>query len=170
MHHPPLQDQTAAQHVARDSGVGEYGALAPIVAILGGERVTGRDLRTKLDVHELILSGFPHGVIAHLVASIPALKNETLLKQAVGMSLRTSQRKLAGNDVLTPGQSSKTWNFAEVMARGAAVFGSQEAALAWLTAPALGLDGRAPIDLMASGAGAELVKDLLTRLEYGVYA
>ena len=47
--------------------------------------------------------------------------------------------------------------------------GTQEAAEAWLLEPAIGLDNRRPIDLLASSAGAEAVEDCLTRLEYGVY-
>ncbi|TIY10108.1 MAG: DUF2384 domain-containing protein, partial [Mesorhizobium sp.] len=40
----------------------------------------------------------------------------------------------------------------------------------WLERPAIGLDQRRPIDLLATPAGVELVEDYLERLEYGVYA
>ena len=40
----------------------------------------------------------------------------------------------------------------------------------WLVTPALGLDGRKPIDLMSTRAGGEMVKAHLTRMDYGVYA
>jgi putative toxin-antitoxin system antitoxin component (TIGR02293 family) len=35
--------------------------------------------------------------------------------------------------------------------------------------PAMGLDNRRPIDLLASPAGVKMVETFLTRLEYGVY-
>lgn len=158
------------ERLASDSGAGAYGTLPQMLSILGGERVVMQNVRSKLDAHALLLRGLPHGVISYLVASIPALKDEALLKKAVGMSLRTSQRRMVDGEVLTAEQSSKTWNFAEVMARGATIFGSKEAALDWLNTPAIALDGACPIDLMATSAGNELVKDLLTRLEYGVYS
>lgn len=36
--------------------------------------------------------------------------------------------------------------------------------------PALGLDNRRPIDLLATTAGSEIVQEFLDRLDYGVYA
>ena len=50
------------------------------------------------------------------------------------------------------------------------VLGSQEAAERWLSTPATGLDQRKPIDLLQSSEGTELVKTLLTRMDFGVYA
>ena len=40
----------------------------------------------------------------------------------------------------------------------------------WLERPAIGLDQQRPIDLLATTAGANLVEDYLTRVEFGVYA
>jgi putative toxin-antitoxin system antitoxin component (TIGR02293 family) len=48
--------------------------------------------------------------------------------------------------------------------------GTDELATHWLTRPAIALDGRRPIDLLATEAGIKAVKDLLTRMEYGVYS
>ena len=50
------------------------------------------------------------------------------------------------------------------------MFGSQDEAEQWLDRPAMGLDRRRPINLLATPAGVELVEQHLTRLEYGVYA
>lgn len=36
--------------------------------------------------------------------------------------------------------------------------------------PAMGLEGRAPIDLLTTQVGFELVDDFLTRMQYGVYS
>lgn len=59
--------------------------------------------------------------------------------------------------------------FATILAKAIAVFGSREAAEAWLQRPAVGLNGQRPIDLLTTVAGAELVENFLGRLEYGVY-
>jgi putative toxin-antitoxin system antitoxin component (TIGR02293 family) len=67
-------------------------------------------------------------------------------------------------------QSGRTWKFAEILARATAVFGSQQEAEQWLERPAIGLDQRRPLDLLATQAGVRLVEDFLQRLEYGVYA
>jgi putative toxin-antitoxin system antitoxin component (TIGR02293 family) len=64
----------------------------------------------------------------------------------------------------------ETSKFAEVLAKATAVFGSREEAEQWLERPAIGLDQRRPIDLLATPAGAKIVKDFLTRMKFGVYA
>jgi putative toxin-antitoxin system antitoxin component (TIGR02293 family) len=59
---------------------------------------------------------------------------------------------------------------AEILAKATAVLGSQQEAERWLEQPAIGLDQRRPIDLLATPAGAKIVEDFLTRAEFGVYA
>jgi putative toxin-antitoxin system antitoxin component (TIGR02293 family) len=93
------------------------------------------------------------------------------LENAVGMSLRTFQRKKdMPAKLLSQEQSGRTWKFAEILARATEVFGSQQEAEEWLERPAIGLEQRRPIDLLATPAGVELVEDLLVRIDYGVYA
>ena len=152
------------------TAIGELAKLPQTVMFLGGEDVMKRKIETKLDVHALIMEGFPNGVMTYLVQSIPELKNPEFLQKTVGMSRRTSQRKNVADRLLTSAQSSRTWNFAEVMTQATAVFGSTKEAVRWLGQPALALEGQRPIDLLSTSAGYDLVKDLLTRLEYGVYA
>ena len=66
-------------------------------------------------------------------------------------------------------QSGRTWKLAEILAKATAVLGSKEDAEQWLEKPAIGLDQRKPMDLLATPAGVEMVEDYLGRLEYGVY-
>ena len=70
---------------------------------------------------------------------------------------------------LRPEQSGRTWKFAEILAKATAVLGSQEEAEQWLERPAIGLNQRRPIDLLATPAGVEMIEDFLERLEFGVY-
>lgn len=71
---------------------------------------------------------------------------------------------------LNPEQSGRTWKFAENLAKAIAVLGSQDEAEQWLVRPAMGLEQRRPIDLLATPAGVKLVEEFLERLDYGVYA
>ncbi len=59
--------------------------------------------------------------------------------------------------------------YTEVLRQAEEVFGGREAADKWLNKPALGLEGRRPIDLLSSPEGCELVYTFLVRIEYGVY-
>lgn len=157
-----MTDITVSTSPARD--------FERIVALLGGAKVLQQQLTGPLDAHELLLKGLPGTALTHLVASFAILQPTTSLEKAIGMSLRTFQRrKEAPTKPLSQEQSGRTWKFAEILARATAVLGSQEEAEQWLERPALGLDGRRPIDLLATPAGVELVEDFLRRLEYGVY-
>jgi len=51
-----------------------------------------------------------------------------------------------------------------------AVFDDHEAACDWLSTPNPALSGHSPLSLLATDAGASRVDDVLTRLEFGVYA
>lgn len=142
-----------------------------VADLLGGARVLRHPLRNPLDAHEMLLQGLPGEALQHLVDCSALLQRPELLEKAVGMSLRTFQRRReAPAKPLNAEQSGRTWKFAEILARATAVFGSQREAEQWLERPATGLDQWRPIDLLATPAGVELVEEFLERLRYGVYA
>lgn len=144
--------------------------LSNVVRLLGGERILKHTIVTKLDAHSVISEGFPNDVLNSLIAKVPELKDPSFLRSALGVSARTTQRKNSQGAVLTTEQSSKAWNFAEILTQAESVFGSQRDGMKWLNEPSFGLGGKRPIDLLSTSAGSEVVKDLLTKLEYGVYA
>ncbi|MDB5984108.1 MAG: hypothetical protein JWQ69_5123 [Pseudomonas sp.] len=71
---------------------------------------------------------------------------------------------------MTAEQTNSTWRLATVLSKAEEVLGDRQQAVNWMTSPAMGLEGRAPIDLLTTQMGFELVEDFLTRMEYGVYA
>ncbi|TBY77607.1 DUF2384 domain-containing protein [Rhizobium leguminosarum bv. viciae] len=155
---------------APSSAVGG-GELQKIEALLGGSRILSRSLTNALDAHELLLHGLPATALDHLVGTLVVLGKNESLEKAVGMSLRTWQRrKDTPSKPLSQEQSGRTWKFAEILAKATDIFGSQAEAEQWLERPAVGLEQRRPIDLLGTPAGVELVEDHLDRLEYGVYA
>lgn len=157
-----------AEKAAADVGSRD---LQRVAELLGGSRVLSRRVVSALDVHELILRGLPASALDHLVGRLRILHKADSLEKAVGMSVRTYQRrKDAPFKPLSQEQSGRAWKFAEILAKASDVFGSQNEAEQWLERPAIGLDGRRPIDLLSTPAGLELVEDYLVRLEYGVYA
>lgn len=144
--------------------------LQRVVDLLGGARIMPRPLTTSLDAHEMLLKGLPGRALSHLIDNLVVIGKTASLEKAVGMSLRTFQRRRdKPQKRLSQEQSGRTWKFAEILAKATEVLGSQEAAEQWLERPAVGLDQRRPIDLLQTPAGVELVEDFLTRLGYGVY-
>ena len=159
---------TAAAEKPAPKGLGND--LQKVADLLGGPRILSRRITSTLDAHELLLDGLPGSALTHFVSHLLFLQTDSLEK-AFGMSLRTFQRrKDAPDKPLSQEQSGRTWKFAEILAKATDVFGSQEEAEHWLERPAIGLDQRRPIDLLATPAGIELVEQYLTRLAYGVYA
>ena len=153
--------------LAEESG----GGLQRVANLFGGARILSRRLTSALDAHELLLQGLPASALDHLVAQLVVIRKTESLEKAIGMSLRTYQRrKEAPSKPLSQEQSGRAWKFAEILAKATDVFGSQAEAEHWLEHPAIGLDQRRPIDLLGTPAGVELVEDYLERLEYGVYA
>ena len=145
-------------------------ALKRVVEILGGPRVLKLKLTGPLDAHELLLRGLPGAALIHLVENLVLLRDPASLEKAVGVSVRTLQRR-KGHPTrpLSQEQSGRTWKFAEILAKATAVLGSRTEAEQWLERPAIGLDQRRPIDLLATTAGIEIVENHLDRLEYGIY-
>ncbi|MCC0011550.1 MAG: DUF2384 domain-containing protein [Hyphomicrobiaceae bacterium] len=139
--------------------------------LLGGRKIMKQIVHDSLDAHDVIVEGLPAQSLLHLVEGVRVLSTGDVLNKAIGISIRTLQRRKsdAKQKVLSIEQSSRAWRFAEIIAQATDVMGSQDAAEAWIIEPAIGLDNRRPIDLLASAAGAEAVETYLTRLEYGVY-
>jgi len=141
------------------------------LTLLGGETVITTSVRDNMDAHDLLQTGLPAESLLHLVSEVSFLEQGDALQKAVGLSLRTLQRRRAGDAtrLLNVEQSNRTWRFAEIFAQASDVMGSDEAAEAWMTEPATGLSNRKPVDLLATSAGVEAISEYLTRLEYGVY-
>lgn len=138
--------------------------------LLGGVKTLGARIATPMAAHDVLLKGLPGTALTHLLGGLTVLQGGAALEKAVGMSLRTFQRrKDAPTTPLSQDQSARAWKFAEILARATHVFGDQRAAETWLDKPAMGLDNRRPIDLLATPAGSRLVENFLQQLEYGVY-
>jgi len=154
---------------AEPSAFAGPGALGQVIKLLGGPQVLKQSIRSRLDVHEVILKGIPGGALVFMVEHAKSMSPADVTR-AVGVSLRTVQRRTkAPGTRLSQEQSGRTWKFAEILAKATGVFGDQTAAENWLAKPAMALDERRPIDLLSSPAGVEMVEQLLGRLEYGVY-
>jgi putative toxin-antitoxin system antitoxin component (TIGR02293 family) len=80
------------------------------------------------------------------------------------------RRSASAAKTLDPNASDRALRLVSVTSQAIDVLGSQEAAERWLASPAMGLDRRKPIDLLQSTEGTEMIKTLLTRMDYGVYA
>ena len=149
------------------SALGTGRSYLNVAKLLGGTQVLKRQIRSKLDVHDIVASGIDGQAVFCVLEGCTALRQQDVAP-ALGMSARTVQR-LKRNKPLTREQSGRTWKFAEVLDQATGVFGTREQAEQWLKTPAIALNRKTPIELMSTVAGTELVEQILGRLEYGVY-
>jgi putative toxin-antitoxin system antitoxin component (TIGR02293 family) len=120
-----------------------------------------------VDRHNLIQSGLQTTILKDLLGSFQRVPKHTLLN-AIGLSTKTLSRRVDFR--LGPRHSDAAMALIEVTDTAQRVLGNRQLAEEWLTKPALALDGMRPLDLISTTPGIEAVKDLLTRMEYGVYA
>lgn len=139
--------------------------------LLGGAATFKRQLSSALDAHEVIVLGFPGNALVHLASKVGLIRHADSLEKAVGISIRTLQRrkKDAIPRKLSQEQSGRAWKFAEILTSASEIFGSQAEAERFLQEPALGLNQHRPIDLLSTPAGVKLVENHLERMRYGVY-
>lgn len=145
------------------------GALSAVTELLGGRRVFRELPTTGIALHEAIRRGFPVRALVYMLdhtTHIPRSK----FAAAVGANVYTArQRALSSTARLNQNQSARLWRLARVLRQAAEVLGGRDEAERWLCSPALALEQRAPIDLLRTAVGAELVEELLMRLAWGVY-
>lgn len=165
----------AAVHVRiKAGGIARY-ASGSEAAEFGAERVLTVWLHNvrgddRMDAYRAVQNGFPLGQVKLWVETSSAFRAANVLSKIVGASDRTLARRVQEPDrLLTPEQSTRALYFAEIMEKATEVLGSRELAEQWMSEPARGLDGMAPVDLIANAIGYELVNDFLTRMDYGVY-
>ncbi|MEO6080078.1 MAG: antitoxin Xre/MbcA/ParS toxin-binding domain-containing protein [Steroidobacteraceae bacterium] len=137
--------------------------------LLGGRTTLRKTIADSQDAHELISIGLPTTSMLRLIANLHTIAQTTVLA-VIGISERSFARRKANANVRLPlDESSRLWQFAELLAQACQTLGSQEAAEEWFGRPAIALNGHRPVELLATAPGARLVSELLTRMEYGVY-
>lgn len=161
-----MSDFTKGFSEAAGTGT-EFDKLAEL---FGGPSMLKHRVSTPIEAHEMILQGIPSRALEKLVSGLTVIEAADAFEKALGISERTFQRHKADHSkTLSPDQSSRAWNFARILSKATAVFGTREEAEKWMIEPAMGLNRWRPIDLLATAAGSELVEQFLERIDYGVY-
>jgi putative toxin-antitoxin system antitoxin component (TIGR02293 family) len=124
-------------------------------------------LLSSVDKHKLIQKGISTRMLRDAIGTFHVVAESQLL-HAIGLSSKTLGRRQDKN--LGPRHSDAAMALIEITDMAQRVLGQRELAETWLNHPAIALDGQKPLDMLSSAPGIESVKDLLTRLEYGVYA
>jgi putative toxin-antitoxin system antitoxin component (TIGR02293 family) len=167
----PAVRPTVAMEVAPTYAVVRRKAspLKPPKPKVAENELAASDALSPMQTHDLVTAGLSVAKARKLMASFQVIERSALLK-AMGISERTLQRGMSADKRLDSNATDRTLRLAAVTQQASEVLGSRSAAEQWLSAPAMGLDQRRPIELLQSSEGTALVKTLLTRMDYGVYA
>jgi putative toxin-antitoxin system antitoxin component (TIGR02293 family) len=156
---------------AHDVAARETHLLHRSSELLGVDKKFKHPLSSRMDVHSAIVGGaLQYSALIWLLSSFKTLPEGDLVN-VLGISTRTLRRQRETPKKAMPADlASKTWLFAETLAKASDVFEGREQAENWMNRPAVGLNGQRPIEMLQTVQGAELVNDFLTRLEYNVYS
>lgn len=106
--------------------------------------------RSAFEIHELIEQGLLYQDIITFIESIKLLNDKKIVFKVIGMSERTLYRRVKNPEPLSAEQSCRTWRFAETLTKAEDALGDSKEAQRWMNTPAMGLEGRKPIDLITT--------------------
>lgn len=136
-------------------------------SLLGGSRVLQMARFNPFDWVSAIRRGFPSQALDSFAANVGASNSE------LGVLLGLSVHALAGRrrkERLSPAESERLLRLAKTVARAEDVFGDLSNGLAWMMASNISLGGVTPVSLTDTEIGAELVAEVLGRIEHGIVA
>ena len=137
-------------------------AAPQIIDVLGVDEAT-----SELDLLEMLRHGLPYEALERIRQELGLSLDE--LADALAISIRTLNRRKK-SETLKPDESDRIYRIARVYAHAIDVFGSREKAANWFKRPNSSLGGVVPLEVFDTDLGAQMVDDVLTRVEFGVYS
>jgi len=140
------------------------GASNPFYNLLGGNRVS---LSNDLDIIKLARQGFSKQALMSLAKKISLNLQE--LAYILHISERTLQR-YDDDEIIKTEYAEKAVELARLYTRGEEVFGSMDKFKLWIKHPSFVFNGEAPVSLLDTSAGFDMVFKELGRIEHGIFA
>ena len=92
------------------------------------------------------------------------------LFEALRLPKSTIKARISKKQPLSPTEQDRIYRAEKAFTRAIAVFEEEDSARTWMNSGVRALGGEAPLSLLDTEAGYELVMDTLARIEYGVFA
>jgi putative toxin-antitoxin system antitoxin component (TIGR02293 family) len=137
-------------------------APVSVYSLLGGAKLTN-----DFDVLRLAREGFPKHMLLLLTKKISLTIQE--LADILHISERTLQR-YEDDAVIKKEYAEKAVELARLYTRGEKVFGSMDKFKLWIKNPNYVFKGEAPVSLLDTSAGFDMVFKELGRIEHGIFA
>ncbi len=134
-----------------------------IVDLLGFKEM----ISAPFEIVEKTRKGFPSNTIDNLAKAYGVSFKE------LALILRVSERMIKRyrqNKAIPPIISDRIFQLMKIYVRAIEIFNNNEFAIDWLRRPVIALGYRAPVEIMDTFTGIEMVFDILGRIERGVYS
>jgi putative toxin-antitoxin system antitoxin component (TIGR02293 family) len=139
--------------------------LSQIEKILGGQRVLHMRIQKRQDLIALGHHGVTKDALLNLAKYLSFSMNQ--IAELLPITERTLQRYTRSQH-FNRAVSEQILQIAEVVAKGMEVFEDKNNFLTWMKQPNVALGNKAPLSLLGSRFGTEMVLDELGRIEHGV--
>lgn len=140
---------------------------ATVEDLLGGPKAIGSSIRSEMDYYTISRKGIKKRALVNLALNLGM--SLRAIAALLNVTERTLQRK-ADSDLLDGTTSEQVLQIAEVFSRGGEIFGSQGDFREWIGTENKALGGKKPMELLSSRFGAQMVLDVLGRIEHGVFS
>jgi putative toxin-antitoxin system antitoxin component (TIGR02293 family) len=131
-----------------------------------GRKLGASSIRSDRDLAALVDRGLPATAIKSLVRD--GLSDAEAYQLIVPR--RTLAHRVAKHQPLSKDESDKAVRVARITAMGEQVFGESERAWRWMRKPKRRFDGKTPIEMLATEAGARLVEEMIAQIDDGLAA
>jgi putative toxin-antitoxin system antitoxin component (TIGR02293 family) len=115
-----------------------------------------------------IHSGFKPMVYRNIVDKARLSQSE--FHQATLIPISTIKRRLKNEERFSTQESDVMYRLALLIKLATDLFGNESRALDWIREPVYGLNGKRPIDMIATTVDFDAVKELIGRVEHGVFS
>ena len=139
-------------------------SLNPFYSLLGGPK---NNFSSDWEIVKLARQGFSKRALLSLAKKI------SLTFQELATILHISERTLQRYDddaIIKTEYAEKAVEIARLYTRGQEVFGSMDKFKLWIKAPSLIFNGEAPVSVLDTSAGFDMVFTELGRIEHGIFA
>ena len=141
------------------------GGMPSFYNLLGGSR--GLSLSSDFDIINIARKGFSKSILLTLAKKISLNIQE--LATILHISERTLQR-YEDDAIIKTEYAEKAVELARLYTRGEEVFGSLDKFKIWIKTPSVIFKGDAPVTILDTSAGFDLVFKELGRIEHGIFA
>ena len=133
---------------------------------LGGRSAVGANISSEADLARLVDHGIRLSVLGHVErAGFSKQEIERFIIPA-----RTLRHRKSRREPLTLDESDRLVRLTRIQALAEDVFGNAEKANRWLRQNLGILDGKSPLDVARSEAGARVVEQILAKIDWGAAA